>query len=223
MAAERKPSAKTTPPREDAAKKPAGGSRSPFLPRISLPQGTSALAAVFKWILYAALAVLTVWAVWTHCAELAAALRTCGSRWRIFGTSYSAERPAKRRRKRRPRNFARENRCRGSRISRIRSQKAGSNAIGRRSWCGTRSRRWKPGQETRVVRVCRIRRRTSLPILSARASRRWPTTPGSLPSCTVRLPTPAASCRWRALPACRICGKSSFRVGSPVSPVASRS
>jgi hypothetical protein len=63
---------------------------SSHLPRFSLPHGTSALTAMFKWLLYAVLAAIVIYAIWKNRAELLAALRdlrqSLADLWhRLFG------------------------------------------------------------------------------------------------------------------------------------------
>jgi hypothetical protein len=66
----------TEPPRrEEGSRRSGDAPRAPAVPHIAVPQGFSAFAVLFKWILYIALAAVVVYAVWKNRVELLAALR----------------------------------------------------------------------------------------------------------------------------------------------------
>ncbi|MFZ1936062.1 MAG: DUF4129 domain-containing protein, partial [Thermoguttaceae bacterium] len=73
--AESKPPQKSPAQREEGGRRSGAPPRAPSVPRISLPHVLPAFGSLLKWILYLALAVLVVWAVWKNRAELLAALR----------------------------------------------------------------------------------------------------------------------------------------------------
>jgi len=74
-AAEVKPPEKSPARREGGGRRSGGSPRAPAAPRIALPHAFLSFGALFKWILYLALAVLVAWAIWKNRAELLAALR----------------------------------------------------------------------------------------------------------------------------------------------------
>ena len=113
--AETKLPEKMPTPRENGAKRSGDVARTPTMPRVTIPHDVSSLAALFKWLLYAALAVLAAYAIWTNRAELLAALRdfahSLADFWhRLFGgkTRREAEEAAadERRNGMPPRRFA---------------------------------------------------------------------------------------------------------------------
>lgn len=73
--AKAKPPEKTQPRQTDGGPKPAASPQTPTMPRVTLPHDFSSLAALFKWILYAILAVLLAYAVWKNGPALLAGLR----------------------------------------------------------------------------------------------------------------------------------------------------
>jgi hypothetical protein len=98
--------AKVEPPKHNTKKPPSGGKtgalpRKPLLPHVSLPPGTSAFAAMLKWIFYAALAAVLAYFLWKNRVEILEALRNfrqaLADLWnRLFGAKPSlAEEAAK--------------------------------------------------------------------------------------------------------------------------------